>query len=116
MNEFTKSCFEAALWSESDENEGFLDNKYTIEDFSLETKSKIITDCAAFLDRAKPLIPDNMLNTAGNDFWLSMNGHGAGFFDDKTGYNGNAEKLQEIATKYTAISLIIDSDNKICHV
>jgi hypothetical protein len=116
LNEFTKACFEAALWSECDENEIFFDDKYNIDDFSLETKNKIISDCANFLDRTKQFIPDNMLKQAGHDFWLSRNGHGAGFFDDKTEYYGNAEKLQDIAAKYPAISLAVDSDNKICHV
>ena len=43
---------------------------------------------------------------AGHDFWLSRNGHGAGFFDGDWPENG--DKLQAAAEKYGQVDLQVD--------
>lgn len=64
-------------------------------DLAPETLARIIADCAAFQDAAFSLIAQKIgfadLETndgepytkarAGHDFWLTRNGHGAGFWD-----------------------------------
>lgn len=51
-------------------------------DLAPETLARIVKDCAAFLDDAKIVacIGDKDAQ-AGHDFWLTRNGHGAGFWD-----------------------------------
>lgn len=86
----------SALWTEE------LDIKYMIEDFlpSSVNKAKYIVEC--FFDR----VPEAALNTyvehfkvdtedqLGHDIWLSINGHGAGFFDHPLG--GAEDILQDV--------------------
>lgn len=61
----------------------------TFADLAPETLAKIIEDCAAFqeladksLQLAYDYAPSNYdAAHAGHDFWLTRNGHGAGFWD-----------------------------------
>jgi hypothetical protein len=45
-----------------------------------ETEDEIYSDCNRFLNAAPDLMPDEM-EQAGHDFWLTRQGHGAGFWD-----------------------------------
>lgn len=40
-----------------------------------------LIDCLAFFSRVKCYILDDWIEQAGHDFWLTRNGHGAGFWD-----------------------------------
>lgn len=90
--EFIHGYLSAALWSsndESDENGGQpFDSNYSIEDFDAEALDRANADCRAFLYSIGYLITEDNFNSrrplemyAGHDFWLTRNGHGAGFWD-----------------------------------
>lgn len=102
LDEFTKAYIEAALWSSTDDNDNPLDSNYTMSDIAPETLEKIKNDCKNFQDANGQLLIDGGWSDdsqAGHDFWLSRNGHGAGFFDrtEREGYNEEiGEKLQNI--------------------
>jgi len=94
LDAFTLAYIAAALWSSydnADENGGEpLDANYSAEDIALETPAQIAADCARFqaenaedissgCNRSSEEFTDT--ERAGHDFWLTRNGHGAGFWD-----------------------------------
>lgn len=92
LDEFTLAYAEAALWStndESDERGGEpLDANHTVDDLAPETLEKFIADCRRFQEQNAADIatcddhPEyTATERAGHDFWLTRNGHGAGFWD-----------------------------------
>lgn len=76
----------AALWSSTDESTpsgGYpLDKNYDASDITREGRDKMLLDCTNFLRQAGPLV-DGDYEQAGHDFWLTRNGHGAGFWDGR---------------------------------
>jgi hypothetical protein len=93
--EFRDAYVSTMLWSsndESDESGGEpLDRNYSESDLAPEALAAIETDCRAFFAAHSDLFSnDHCLNYgpdfgieghAGHDFWLTRNGHGAGFWD-----------------------------------
>jgi hypothetical protein len=96
---FTQAYIEAALWSsiaygtpeedEADPNhEGHFDTSFECLDYELsaEARNRMAADCASFQEDNAALLekwynecgesPDQ----AGQDFWLTRNHHGAGFW------------------------------------
>jgi hypothetical protein len=83
IDKFTMAFIECALFSE------FLDS-VSIADIPANVLAKIIKDCADFQKQAGELIsecnlvyqtPYSVEEIAGHDFYLTRNGHGAGFWD-----------------------------------
>lgn len=110
LDEFTNAYLFAALWSTLDmeEEETYLDETHTIKDF---TGIKAVqADCLSFLSLYAGLIPCGHLAQAGHDFWLTRNGHGAGFFDRENVYGRlNAKKLTEAVgynTEFPPVNII----------
>lgn len=100
MDEFTEAYLRAALWSSTDETnpEGGgepLDKNYGFDDIDAETLVEMAVDCREFQAMVKTFprtIRDANVASqtaqeyscharAGHDFWLTRNGHGAGFWD-----------------------------------
>jgi hypothetical protein len=97
LDQFTRAYLEAALWTSTDEtnpDQGGepLDDNYEIEDIEPDTLAEMMADCAKFqADNAALINDDNVAVVAladhscdaraGHDFWLTRNGHGAGFWD-----------------------------------
>lgn len=91
---FTNAYIESALWSSMDDDDVPLDRNYGVEDIALETLVRMQADCRAFVEANEDAIvaaidsgqvrcgPDfEEYGHAGHDFWLTRNGHGAGFWD-----------------------------------
>jgi hypothetical protein len=57
-----------------------LDQNYSVDDIAPETLARIIADCEIFQAACAEWI-GNRSTRAGHDFWLTRNGHGAGFWD-----------------------------------
>lgn len=105
LDSFTRGYISAALWSSFDDNEEPLDSNYDIGDIHVNTLEAMIEDCKKFQIESRKLLylatkkdPSYDESSAGHDFWLSRNGHGAGFFDRNLGTVG--EKLHDLAKKY----------------
>jgi hypothetical protein len=95
VDEILNSYLETALWStpdmdateDDDDYDRCLDKNYSITDFDEESAQKSRKDIESFLDKAKLLTHDAMyelgmeVGRIGHDFWLTRNGHGAGFWD-----------------------------------
>ena len=119
MDKFTQAYMEAALWTSTDEStpQGGepMDRNYSIDDIAEETRERMQRDCTAFQNAN--VIPEyhhgecTDEEMAGHDFWLTRNGHGAGFWDRGLGEIG--ERLTEASKGYGEFSLYVSDDGKI---
>lgn len=81
---FTLSYIEAMLWAELDDADEPLDKNHTAADIAPEALRSIVADCTKFQEtNAAHIACEGSLGErhAGHDFWLTRNGHGAGFWD-----------------------------------
>ena len=101
---------ECALWSTCDDEGNPLDDNYDIEDFDEKTKADLIEDLVDFIDSNRHLLEAAGIS-AGHDFWLTRNGHGAGFWDRGLGKIG--ETLSDAARVYGSVDLYVGDDGKI---
>lgn len=118
LDEFTKAYIICALWSSTDDNDEPLDKNYSADDLAPKTLKRIIQDCEAF-QNVHAKIPQynnpeySDAGMAGHDFWLSRNGHGAGFFDRYELNPKTREELQEAAEIFGKMDLYVGDDGKI---
>lgn len=100
-----------ALWSSSDDEDTPLDQLYGISDFTPDAEGKCKSSCNDFFDANRADIetacsrPGYTFEYAGHDFWLSRNGHGAGYFDRGLGKEG--DQLQAAARAYGSVDLYV---------
>lgn len=115
LDAFTLAYIECALWSSSDEsteNGGDpLDQNYTIDDIAPEALARITADCAAFQAANAADLQGIDAGRAGHDFWLTRNGHGAGFWDRDLGDAG--ERLTEASDKFGMCNLYVGDDGRL---
>lgn len=117
LDSFTRAYVVAALWSSTDNSDDSggepLDANYGPEDIASETLARMVEDCATFQRTNAGLLAlagDEEQN--GHDFWLTRNGHGAGFWDrDYSGAIGDA--LTEASDAYGEVDLYIGDDGLI---
>lgn len=137
MDAFTRGYIEAALWSSTayghpDEAAAAREGRcfdrsfnalgYTWRDLAPATLARMIADCARFQtkhaedltayvkQRAVPST-ENPWAYAGLDFWLTRNGHGAGFWDRELGPLG--DRLTNAAHAYGEVDLYLGDDGVI---
>lgn len=115
LDPFTRAYIEAALWSSTDDDGTPLDSKYGVEDFAPDTLKAMIEDCKQFQQQNSSLFTDCRRSNeytddemAGHDFWLTRNGHGAGFWDGDWPTTG--EQLDKAAKKYGEAELYVGDD------
>lgn len=110
--EFLNAYLECALWSSiSMDTDEPLDADYNADDFDAESLAKAKQDCDDFIEaNRKDLEAVGDSSQHGHDFWLTRNGHGAGFWDK--GYGDIGTRLTE-ASKVYGESTIIEGDNKV---
>jgi len=97
-----------ALWSSIDNKGNPMDGKYDTADFTVKARSQAVKDCDDFVAACQEAGLEDALfqnghDTAGHDFWLTRNGHGAGFWDGDYGKEGDA--LNKIAKRFPEINL-----------
>jgi hypothetical protein len=110
-DEFTTAYIECALWSSCDENDEPLDGVFGIDDIAPETLASIMEDCFCFrMEHGTDFA--GLEGRAGHDFWLSRNGHGAGFFDGPYP-DAIGRKLQDAARVWGSVDLYIGDDGRI---
>lgn len=109
LDDFTMAYVVAALWSSM----GDADANYSIEDIHPDTLLQMRIDCTnfqashqAYLQRA------DTEEQNGHDFWLTRNGHGAGYWD--RGYpNVIADTLTNAAHAAGEVYLYVGDDGRI---
>lgn len=116
--EFVDAYLEAALWASSvGDNESHLDDQgYAIHDFTQKAINEAVEQSNAFiLANMRDLTVGGQGRLSrqqhGHDFWLSRNGHGAGFLD--RGYGDAGKRLQKAAKTYGELSAYVGDDGKI---
>jgi hypothetical protein len=123
--QFLAAYVEAALWSSVGEDGEPLDSLpqvqeayQTMDVIEADTAAQMHKDCRAFMDdNMNDLLAAEQARTGydaaqgGHDFWLTRNGHGAGFWDRGLGEVG--ERLTKAAKAYGGIDLMVDDDGKI---
>lgn len=114
-DDFTAAYLECALWSSvdigDDESDTPLDSLYCTDDIALESLQSAVDDCLSFqADNAEDL---EGLDPAqcGHDFWLTRNGHGAGFWDRGLGKRG--DRLSKACKPYGSLDLYAGDDGKV---
>lgn len=124
---FLSAYIECALWSSTDNSDDSggdpLDDNYNAEDIAPETHEQMLRDCESFCDANATLLEEcRLLSPAsewgfdaqcGHDFWLSRNGHGAGFFD--RGYAEVGDKLQKACKPYGSVYLYVNEDDELIY-
>jgi hypothetical protein len=123
LDDFTRSYMTTALWSSNDESTpsgGYpMDDNYDTDDISNETWNEMVKDCEDFqqaqaadlqLAYNHPKVKYDE-SSAGHDFWLTRNGHGAGFWDRGLGTVG--DRLSKASKPYGEVNLYIGDDDKI---
>jgi hypothetical protein len=123
MDDFTVGYLECALWSSTDnsrEDGGDpLDANYAIEDIDPDSLAKMVADCEKFQSDNESLIDQawdifkQSDSHCGHDFWLTRNGHGAGFWDGDYGEGVCAKGLTFAAEAFGECWLIVGDDGKI---
>ena len=80
LDTFTSAYVECALWSSTGPDDEPLDATYDASDIAPETLASIQGDCRRFYEANREHF-NVFSRRAGHDFWLTRNGHGAGFWD-----------------------------------
>lgn len=111
MPSFFTSYVSAALFTSTDDDGEPLDKNYIGADIAPETIAKMKTDCEAFCEANRADLKGIDRAQAGHDFWLTRNGHGAGFWDRGLGEVG--ERLTKSAESFGAFELYIGDDGRI---
>ena len=103
----------AALWSSTDDSGDALDDKYSIDDLSPDAAASMMSDCEKFTraNEADLVLSGRGAEQIGHDFWLTRNGHGAGFWDRGLGDVG--DRLTKAAQAFPEIDLYVGDDGKI---
>lgn len=107
---FIESYITCSLWSSLDDNGEPLDDNYSVSDISKETREQMQLDCERFYSQNYDLIKDDVIQ-AGHDFWLTRNGHGAGFWDGDWPEHG--EYLTDACKAFGECDLYIGDDGLI---
>lgn len=120
LDDFTQGYIEAAFFTQSgEEDDGGTIGDKGFQDLAPETLAAIVEDCRQFQERnaetlAAAYAQDYTEEQAGHDFWLTRNGHGAGFWDRGLGDIG--ERLTAACgwrTDFPEVNLYLGDDGKI---
>ena len=124
LDEFTAAYIETALWSSTDtvvDEDGHeeyvnLTDYFTYEDINHECLNQMVEDCRRFQEENYADINVESVSSgysndmmAGHDFWLTRNGHGAGFWDGDWP-EPEATRLTKAAEAFGEIDLYVGDD------
>lgn len=128
--DFLLGYIECALWSSYDDARDpsgtglMLDANYDANDLTEECRAEMNRECREFIDanradldayaeqRGYDPSQGSVWSYAGHDFWLTRNGHGAGFWDRGLGELG--DRLADAARPYGECYLYVVADEIHC--
>ena len=126
LDEFLRGYLVCALWSTNDEPTEAggepLDANYEISDLAPATLAGCRSDCQDFMVSNRTDLLEYVKRRqagagytewecAGHDFWLTRNGHGAGFWDRGLGALG--DRLSEAAKVYRDAEMYVGDSGKL---
>jgi hypothetical protein len=114
---FFDAYVECALWSttdDADESGGApLDTNYGAGDFDPKSFAELRADAARFyVDNFNAIHDYGTAERAGHDFWLTRNGHGAGFWDGDWPKEVG-DKLTKSSKAYGTVDIYLGDDGKL---
>lgn len=98
LGEFELAYIECMIWASQSEDEGSVTEDHSVTDLSDEANKQAVEDCNSFCNDNAELMQSLDLAQCGHDFWLTRNGHGAGFWD--RGYGKVGDDLTKAAKIY----------------
>ena len=99
IDQFTQGFLECLLWSSTDQKDRPFDDNFSINDIEKKTLERLAADCERFQSENSGDLATERITRAGHDFWLTRNGHGAGFWDG--GYEKEkGERLTAASKKF----------------
>jgi len=108
--------FETALWSTHDETGTALDARYSRDEIANESVAYQHKQVSQFVELAENSIPGlldfYLADWIAHDFWLTRNGHGAGFWDGDY-KKEHGEILTRLAKTFGEISPIVGVDGQL---
>jgi hypothetical protein len=115
IDEFAEAYLDCALWASTDnstEQGGEpLDANYDLTDIHPDSLATMLAECRLFLDdNAEDIGP--RYSQAGHDFWLTRNGHGAGFWDGDWP-SDTGQRLTDAAHVWGSVDLYLGDDGRI---
>jgi len=115
FEKFFRAYVACALWSSTDEaNEqggSMMDGNYDIDDINSQSLEEMRADCLDFWEAQSELLEGLDPEQCGHDFWLTRNGHGAGFWD--RGLEELGDKLSEACRPYGECYLYVGDDGEV---
>lgn len=107
-----RGYIEAAMWTLTDEDGEPLDY-LGLHDIAAETIERARQDCAEFEEANRHHMDDTGADDEqhGHDFWLTRNGHGAGFWD--RGYGAIGDQLTTAAQLFGSADWYVGDDGLI---
>jgi hypothetical protein len=112
-DDFLSAYFECALWSSTDDEGEPLDDTYGLGDIDEASLASMAANADSFLNH--PGVRDAIdaaggdYSQAGHDFWLTRNGHGAGFWDGDWP-EPQATLLTQVSETYGEVDLYVGDD------
>ena len=112
---FVRGYIDCALWASVDEAGEPLNDICDVSDIAPDCYRAMNADCYDFIrsNFSDLCAYAERLTTkrAGHDFWLTRNGHGAGFWDRDLGELG--DRLSRAAHTYGSVDLFIDDEGRV---
>jgi len=131
LDRFIAAYIECALWSSIEgENDVPMDRNYGPDDIAPSSLESVRLDCAQFAQEQAAILDycesagehGDTYAAAGRDFWLTRNGHGAGFWDGdwniglpplETCDQKAGDVLTDAAHKFGECDLYVGDDGKV---
>lgn len=104
-----RAYLECALWSSTDDDGNPLDGMEFDPSVIVQAR-KDVSDFIHLLQREGIEYPGTD-EQFGYDFWLTRNGHGAGFWD--RGHGDVGDTISKLAESYGSIDLYVGDDGKV---
>jgi hypothetical protein len=112
LTTFYDAFLDCALWSSTDGDDRPLEDTYAAYDIDLACRDRLLLECRDFYDaHFDDLCAHGSWEQCGHDFWLTRNGHGAGFWDRGTGDVG--ERLTAAAKVWGSVDMYVGDDGKV---
>ena len=120
LERMTRAYLEAALWTETDDDDNPLDGTYTLGDFAPGVREAAEAAVKQFLGDPRTLTVtghpefDFPAESLGHDLWLTRNGHGAGFWDrEELKPHGWGDTLTKVASDMGEKYIYVGDDGKL---